>query len=71
MKKLFLLLSIGFLVITSACKKDYTCECTTVNPLGGNDYVVPYDIEQAKKKQAEDACKAKESETDNTNCELK
>ncbi len=71
MKQIILSLSLVFLFVFCACKKDFTCECTTENPLGGNDFVVPYNIEKAKKKQAEEACAAKEAESENTTCTLK
>ncbi len=60
MKKTFAILSlVAFAAISlSSCKKDYTCECTwkiegapTING----------EIKDAKKSEAEDACKAIET----------
>ena len=71
MKRIILFFVFGILLLASSCKKDYTCECTTENPLGGNDFVIPHQIENSKKKQAETACLELEAETDNTTCVLK
>lgn len=40
----------------ASCKKDYTCTCTTPDPLGGADVVVKNEIPKAKKSDAETAC---------------
>lgn len=50
------------MILAAGCKKDYTCQCTTENPLGGDDYVIPYQIENSSKKKAEEACQSKEDE---------
>ena len=62
MLKRILVLGLFAMILTTGCKKDYTCQCTTENPLGGDDYVIPYQIENTRKKKAEEACQSKENE---------
>lgn len=50
MKKLFALLAV--VALFTACKKDYTCECTI---LGSTESAV---IEDVKKSEAKDSCDA-------------
>lgn len=52
-KVLFLSLVFGGLALTS-CKKDYTCECK--KNLGGMSWAYTFDINDAKKKDAEAEC---------------
>ena len=73
MKKSSLVL--GILMLTaiafSSCKKDYTCECTYKDAFGASQ-TSTVDYKDAKKSDAEDACKAYNipGGTD-FNCELK
>ena len=53
-KVLFVGLFFGALALTS-CKKDYTCECKY--DLNGSATTHEFAIKDAKKKDAEDACK--------------
>ena len=76
MNKLLLVFGVCVIMAASACKKEYTCLCTTENPLGGNDIEVPYQIEKSSKKKAEEACQQKEDEENSsssappTSCQL-
>lgn len=46
----------GFAMIAlTSCKKDYTCECTTT-VVGLDPITQNYELKDAKKKDAEDAC---------------
>lgn len=75
MKKTFLAIA-AVALLTPACQKEYTCVCTTENPLGGDDIVIPHDIEKTSKSKAEEACQQKEDEensssnTPATRCEI-
>jgi len=69
MKKITLLTAVSVATLFSACKKDYTCECTTGNS------TEKYVIKNVTKGQAKANC-VSYSETSNgvttqTNCSLK
>lgn len=53
MKKLFVLSALSVFALSS-CKKDYTCECTSI---GFNQ---PFKYEDYKKKDAVETCEAQE-----------
>lgn len=59
MKKLMLLGAAIAMLSVTACKKDYTCTCT-YDPLGTGSGTSSYEIEKAKKQDAEDSCQAAE-----------
>ncbi|MFC5270846.1 hypothetical protein [Adhaeribacter terreus] len=61
MKKVLYSSALVVLVAFSACKKDYTCECTTSDGQGG-DYKSSVTIHSTKK-DAESACSGKSSAT--------
>lgn len=63
-------LFLGSMALTS-CKKDYTCDCTY--KIAGMDAEQSYsfDIKDAKKKDAEDACDYDLAGTQSMNCDLK
>ena len=60
MKKIFLFAGVLFLFSATSCKKDYTCSCTGYESTSGSLTITvsanDYPIENAKKKDAEDAC---------------
>ena len=64
MKKLplYLLFALFGGLMFSSCKKDFTCECTVGVPIPGLsfDTTINIEIENAKKKQAEIACRNNE-----------
>ena len=62
MKRIVLVFSLGLILLASSCQKEYTCVCTTDNPLGGDDIVIPHQIDRTTKSKAEDACQQKEDE---------
>ena len=67
MKKLFILAVVAIGFTMTSCKKDYTCACT-----GAVTIDIP--IQNAKKGDAEDACKAAQttySAAGSTTCTLK
>jgi hypothetical protein len=75
MKKVLYSSALVVLVAFSACKKDYTCECTTSDGQGG-DAKSSVTITESKK-DAENACKAGNSTvssggmTMTTTCKIK
>jgi hypothetical protein len=57
MKKLLFLLGIFIALGTTSCKKDYTCDCVTVDSSGTiPDQTITAEFKDAKKKDAEAAC---------------
>jgi hypothetical protein len=57
MKKLLFLLGIIIALGTTSCKKDYTCDCVTVDSSGTiPDQNFQNEFKDAKKKDAEAAC---------------
>lgn len=73
MKKLLFVFAIAAVGSLASCKKDYTCECTTTDSSGAFETVTTeYDINDAKKSDAEDACDGRNSSvgTLSTTCEL-
>lgn len=54
MKKVMAVAVLGLFVLT-ACKKDYTCECTY------NGTAYPFKYEKVKKSDAESTCDAQET----------
>ena len=58
-RALILGVAVMALAATTACKKDYTCTCTTTDSSGFiDDVTVSTTISNAKKKDAEAACNA-------------
>ncbi len=51
MKKNILIAAVAFIAL-SACKKDYTCECTSTDTSGGNTdvFVETYTLKEVSKK---------------------
>jgi hypothetical protein len=72
-KSIFLVASVAMLALAS-CKKDYTCECSTTNPLGTTSSSLSIND---TKKNAEEACDALNATVTNmgitqtTTCTLK
>ncbi|MBL4755408.1 MAG: hypothetical protein JKY52_17650 [Flavobacteriales bacterium] len=58
MRKLLFLGAAVTLLSVTACKKDYTCNCTFDSTGGVAD--ITFEIKKAKKQDAEDTCKATE-----------
>lgn len=55
MKKLIIAVAVlGVATLFTSCKKDYVCECTM--DAGGASTTVSYDLKNASKKDAKDAC---------------
>lgn len=55
MKKLILAAAVlGVATLFTSCKKDYTCECTM--EAGGTSITQSYELKNASKKDAKDAC---------------
>ncbi len=63
-RSLVLILAVMFVLGMVSCKKDYTCTCDT--PAGQ----ISYEIMDAKKKDAEDACNAYEILGTDITCSL-
>lgn len=57
MRKLLTIFAFAVLMVwlASSCKKDHTCECTYKDVIGAPGTFV-WEIEEAKKKDAEEAC---------------
>jgi hypothetical protein len=72
MKKSFVfILSLSLIIMFStSCKKDFSCTCTYKDVIGAPD-TLTWEIDEAKKKDAEEACEnyTFEGWTD-TNCTL-
>jgi hypothetical protein len=77
--KYLLFLAFGLLVLT-ACKKNYVCECKTIITSGGVTDEPPvenFSFSKMRKQQAVDSCNAKDYYSDlpnqkiTTNCTLK
>ncbi|MBK7128826.1 MAG: hypothetical protein IPM74_02440 [Crocinitomicaceae bacterium] len=56
MKKAFIVLLVGGVIIFTSCKKEYSCTCTATDPF----YDITY-YEEMKKKEAQSWCDVKQS----------
>lgn len=68
MKKVLLFVAVVGTIGMTSCKKDYTCECTY--EILGETETHSFEIENAKKSDAEDACTYTVSGS-SASCELK